>query len=61
MLYAGAVDETAMTTLEIRPSDPARRPLLEGALCSTTTFVTTWHRLPPGDHRRASQPMQRHV
>src|ERR1700746_3793671 len=27
MLYAGAVEETAITTLEISPSAPARRPL----------------------------------
>src|ERR1700689_3860212 len=39
MLYAGAVDETAITTLEISPSDPARRPLLTGALRSAMTFV----------------------
>src|SRR5437870_13469062 len=27
MLYAGAVEETAITTLESNPSPPARRPL----------------------------------
>src|SRR5215475_6218552 len=27
MLYAGAVEETAITTLDISPSAPARRPL----------------------------------
>ena len=27
MLYAGAVEETAITTLESSPSAPARRPL----------------------------------
>src|ERR1700735_1611954 len=37
MLYAGAVDETAITTLEIRPSDPARRPLPPGAAAGPAT------------------------
>src|SRR5260370_40486922 len=31
MLYAGAVEETAITPLEISPSAPARRPLSGGA------------------------------
>src|SRR5713226_7883864 len=47
MLYAGAVDETAMTTLEIMPSAPWRRPLLPGALGSAMTFAAIGHHLPP--------------
>src|SRR5579859_2365881 len=31
MLYAGAVEETAITTLETSPSAPARRPLSRAA------------------------------
>src|SRR5579862_9762596 len=35
MLYAGAVEETAITTLETSPSAPARRPLSRVAGAST--------------------------
>src|SRR5579859_653971 len=35
MLYAGAVEETAITTLETSPSAPARRPLSRAAAAGT--------------------------
>ena len=64
MLYAGAVEETAITTLESSPSAPARRPLswssawaadaagaaiTAGAVVSALTRVVMGvYRLPPG-------------
>src|SRR6185437_2930803 len=61
MLYAGAVEETAITTLDSSPSAPARRPLscagadaagaviTAGAVVSALTRVVMGvYRLPPG-------------
>ena len=61
MLYAGAVEETAITTLESSPSAPLRRPLscagadavgvttTAGAVVSALTRVVMGvYRLPPG-------------
>src|SRR5947209_18446736 len=63
MLYAGAVEETAITTLDSSPSAPARRPLsweaaswtfagaaiTGGAVVSALTRVVMGvYRLPPG-------------
>src|ERR1700729_3858402 len=40
MLYAGAVDETAITTLDSSPSAPARRPLSCEAGAMGSAMVT---------------------
>src|SRR5580658_1998617 len=57
MLYAGAVDETAITTLDSSPSAPARRPLSGGATGSAMVrvvrVVMMAYRLPPGAGCRA--------
>src|SRR6516164_320834 len=45
MLYAGAVEETAITTLEISPSAPARRPLSDACWpVSGTRTLVSWAR-----------------
>src|SRR5436190_7666967 len=54
MLYAGAVEETAITTLESSPSAPARRPLscagtvAAGAVTTAGTVVSALTRVVMG-------------
>src|SRR5580700_4761423 len=68
MLYAGAVDETAITTLDSSPSAPARRPLSGGATGSAVVrvvrvvrVVMMAYRLPPGAGCRALSVLYRNT
>src|SRR5258705_1542103 len=62
MLYAGAVEETAITTLERSPSAPARRPLswagadAAGAAITAGAGVSTLTRVGIGVYRLPPRP-----